>query len=176
MSLSRASWISCAQAGISSRFSRQTMVTFFAAQPLGGERHVDGHVAAAHHQNVLADFDFLAQGGIPQEIHPLQHARDILVFDPKTAAAVQADGQEHGLEAVLLEAVEGDVLAEGDPGRNRDAHAPDDLNLEVQDVPRQAVGGNTHGHHAAGHRQLLENGHLVAALGQVVGCRQAGRP
>ena len=53
------------------------------AQALGGERHVDGHVAAADDEHVLADFDFLAQGGIAQEVDPLQHARDILVFDAR---------------------------------------------------------------------------------------------
>ena len=45
----------------------------------------------------------------------------------------------------------------------------------LEDVPRHAVLRDAHADHAAGLRERLEDGHLMAGQGQVVRCRQTGR-
>jgi hypothetical protein len=54
-----------------------------------------------------------------------------------------------------------------------DAHVLDTLDLGVQHVARQAVGGNAEVHHAAGHRPGLVDFDAVAHPGQMIGGGQA---
>ncbi len=72
------------------------------ARPLGGQGHVDGHVAAADDDDLLSDLGLVAQGRFAQEVHALEHAFDIFAFDAQPAAIMEADGQEDGRIAVLF--------------------------------------------------------------------------
>ena len=110
-----------------------------------------------------------------RKFHSLQNALDIFVFHPEPATAVQTDGHEEGRETVGLEAVQGDVLAEGDPGFDGDPHLFDHLDFALDNISRQAVFGDPHGHHSAGYRQFFKDCHLVAVFGKVIGRRQSCR-
>ena len=136
---------------------------------LGGQGHIDGHVAAAHHEDVLAEVDILTHGGIPQKIDALQHAFGIFVFHAQTATAMQADGHEAGTVTVGLEAFQGDVCTERHPALDFGTHLPDHVDFVGQEISGKPVFGNAVAHHAAGFGQFFENGHRVALLEQVVG-------
>jgi hypothetical protein len=76
---------------------------------------------------------------------------------------------------VLLQVLEGDVLSDRDAGLQLDAEVEDALDLGVDDVPGQAVLGDPVAQHAPGLLEGLEDRHLVAAPGQLVGARHPRR-
>ena len=92
-------------------------------QSNGGAGHVDGDVAAADDRQLLADLLGLAQVVAPQELHPLDHARGVLVGDAQGFAHVAADAQEDGLIAFVEEAIQGEVPAQGGVGLEGHAQA-----------------------------------------------------
>ena len=146
------------------------------ALALGRQGHVDGHVAAADDDHILADLDRLAHGRIAQEINTLQDALGILVFHTQAAAAMQTDGHEAGFETLFLKAFKGHILAEGHAALDLHAHLADHVDLGGQYIARQAVFGDAHAHHAARFRQLFENRDRIALERQGIGRRHAGRP
>ena len=86
---------------------------------------------------------------------------------------MEADGHEHRGKTLFLEAFQGDVLAEGDIGLDFHAHGLDGFDLFGQNIPGQAVFGNAHGHHAAGHGQFFKNRDPVSPEPQKIG---GGKP
>jgi len=83
-----------------------------------------------------------------------------------------SDAQEEGLVTLLAELGDGHVAANFDAGLELHAHVADHLNFGFDDVPRQTVGGNADGEHAAQHRQFFEDRHLIAFESQIVGTGQ----
>ena len=86
-----------------------------------------------------------------------------------------AGADEHGLEAHLEQLVDGQHPADDHVGHHMDA-----LGLQLGDlVGHDGLGqtelGDTVHQHAAGSMQGLENGHVIALLGQVAGAGQTGR-
>ena len=79
-------------------------------------RAVDGGVAAADHQHAAGQLVGAAQAVLAQELDAGQHARRVLVLDPHLRAVPGADAEEDGVVAVLLQAGDGEVLAEGHVG------------------------------------------------------------
>ena len=63
-----------------------------------GARHIDGHVAAAHHNDPLAQFDFVAQVGVDQEIDAVVDPRQVRARNIQLAALVEAGGKQHRVE------------------------------------------------------------------------------
>jgi hypothetical protein len=74
------------------------------------------------------------------------------------AADVRTDGEEHRVEV----AEGGDVVGDGAAGFEGDAEVEDALDLGVEDVVGQAVGGDAVAHHAAGHIAGVADGDRVA--------------
>ena len=85
-----------------------------------------------------------------------------------------ADADEHGLVALVLEALEGEVAAERLAVLEARAHGLDHLDLALELGTRQAVGRDGLHEHAAGLGLGLEHDRLVAQPGEEVGGGEAG--
>ena len=80
------------------------------------------------------------------------------------------------MEAVLLQARDGEVLAKGDVRGELGTQLENLIDLEVQDLLGQPVLRDAVAEHPSGLRHRLEHVHLVPLDGEVVGTRQPGRP
>ncbi len=149
---------------------------FGCAFAFGGKGHIHRHVAAANDQHLFADGHLLAQGHVPKEIDPLEHAVGIFVLNAQPPAAVQSHRQKKRPESFLLQTLQGDIPAEGDTGPDGDSHLFDQGDFIGQHIPGQPVLRDAHGHHAARFGQFFENRHGIALQGQKIGGRQTGRP
>ncbi len=72
------------------------------AQAQGRAAGVEGHVAAADDDHVLAHGDGLLEGGVAQQVDGGEDALGVVAGDRQRAAALQADAQVDGLVAVAL--------------------------------------------------------------------------
>ena len=137
-----------------------------------GAPGVEGHVAAADDDDVLAHVDLLAERGGLEHAHGVEDALGVGAGDGQGAAALEADGEVHGLvaAAVLLhEAVDGEVLAGGLVALQVDAERGDAVDVLLQGGLGQAVLGDAEAQHAAGLGLALEDGDGVAEQGEVAG-------
>ena len=73
------------------------------AQADGRAGRVHGGVAAAQHQDVVADVDRLVQRHLAQELDGVHGPGQVFARDAERPAQVSADGHEGGLEALLLQ-------------------------------------------------------------------------
>ena len=103
---------------------------------------------------------------------PAEHEGQVDAVDRQQARLLGAEAEEDGV-VVLAE-----LLEAGDRGAgvDLDAQHPDLVDLLVEQVGRQAVGGDAVAQLPAGVLMRLEDLDLVAVGAQVVGRREAGRP
>ena len=142
------------------------------AQARRGAGHVDGHVAAAHHDGPAGKRGGLAAvllllGHGAQEVHRHRAALDVLTRDAGQTAALATDRHVERLEALLAQLGERHVATDLDAVANLGAHLLDDGDLGLDHALLQLVAGNAVGEHAARAGVLLEDDRLVALLGQV---------
>ena len=140
----------------------------------GGAGRVDGHVAAAHHQHVVALWHRLAQAEVLQIAQGGHHVGAVLAVHVQLEAGRRAHAQEHRVK-VVLQVREGHVPPDGGVELDLHAHLGDLLHLLGQSLPRQAVGGHAGGQGSARHGQGLVDHRLDPIAGQVVGAGQARR-
>src|SRR5664280_1126523 len=141
-----------------------------------GAPGVERHVAAADDDDVLAHVDLLAQRGGLEQAHGVEDALGVGAGDRQRAAALEADGEVHGLvaAAVLLhQAVDGEVRSGGLAALQVDAECEHPVDVLLQGGLGQAVLGDAEAQHAARHRLALEHGHGVAEQRQVAGGGEA---
>ncbi len=141
-------------------------------QPHGGARHVKGHVAAAQHHHLVAQFGRLAQPHLPQEDGVEQHPLQVRAGDGQSLAHVRSHGDKHGVETLLEQSVQ-ILRAVVQPQLH--ALVQDILNLSLDDPRRKAVLGHADAQHAASHGQRLEHRHAVASAHQVTGRAESAR-
>ena len=133
-------------------------------------------VAAAHHHDPLAlQIGRITAGDVAQHLHRVIDPPLVLALDAEIAAAVRAQRQHDRRVPLVLQALDGEVAAQLHVLPERHARAPDVLDLGEERLPRQAVGRDAVGHHAAGPRHPLEHGDVVAALRQPQRGRQPAR-
>ena len=96
----------------------------------------------------------------------------MLAGDTRALTLMGADGDVQAV-VLLLELLEGDLLAHGHVGVGLDTQREDGVDLRVQLLPREAVAGDAVAQHAAQLVALLEDDHLVAHQRQIVGAAQA---
>ncbi len=65
-----------------------------------GTRHVHGDVAAADHDDFLADGELVAEIHVEQKIDAFVDAVEIDAGNGEVAAAMRADGDQHRVEAL----------------------------------------------------------------------------
>ena len=145
------------------------------AQAAGVAGHVDGHVAAAHHDGAAGQRVDLAAVDLAQEVDGHGHVIGILARNTGKAAALAADGNIKGLKALLAQLVECHVATDLHAIAELGAHQANDLDLGLDNVLLQLKAGNTVGEHTARALVLLEHDGLVALLGQVESTGQTGR-
>ncbi len=126
-------------------------VHFGRPQPPGGAGRIHGHVAAAddRHPTVL-DRRRTAEGHLPEEIRAVDDPCGLLARDPQAQAAMRPDGDDDGLEAFVVEQIlQPNVAAERPVADDLHTGSSDVVDLDVEDLARQAVFGDPHRHHAA---------------------------
>ena len=154
---------------------RGHLVSFFKADDrhaLGahadrGARHVHRHVAAAEDHEILV-FDvgqLVADIGVLQEGHAVGDIGEIVSGDWNNARILVADADEDGVEALLLSVLA--MLSTGVLVLISTPRAVMFLMSRSSSDLGHAVGGHAVAQHAAGLRFGLEDGDLVALLGQV---------
>ena len=102
--------------------------------------------------------------------------RQVLARDPKPAALVGSNGQDHGAETSLCQqAVDGEVLSQFLIQFDLHPCPFDVLDLLVEDISGKTIFRNPDRHHAAGHGQSFEYRDRITPLGQPQGSGQSGR-
>ena len=144
-------------------------------QTAGVAGHVDGHVAAAHHDGAAGQRVDLAAVDLAQKVDGHGHVLGILARNTGKAAALAANSHIKGLKALLAQLVERHIATDLHTIAELGAHQANDLDLGLNDVLLQLKAGDAVSEHAARALVLLEHDRLVALLGQVEGAGQAGR-
>ncbi len=118
-----------------------------------------------------------AEGRDAQVLQAVQHALGILARDAQLVGVVAADGHADGIEALVLEVADREVLAQLGVADQLDTQVPGALVLRLEHLHLgQAVLRDAVAEHAAGCGVTLEDGHLVTRDGEVVGGSHACRP
>ena len=112
-----------------------------------------------------------AEGRGPEVLEAVDDAVGVLAGDAELVRVVAADRDEDGVEALVLQVVEGEVAAEALVAHDLAAEPGDRLVLGLEDLDlRQAVLGDAVAEHPARRRVALEDGHVVA--GDAAGSRR----
>jgi hypothetical protein len=137
-------------------------------------RHVDGDVPTAEDQHTLSKWGHIvrailvfAEANIAQEVRVDQHAVEIGTGNRQANTLVRADGDQHGVEAILE-----DIVQVIDPLVQPQVYSQIDdvLHFALDDVGRQPVFGYAEAQHPAGDGHGLDHRHAIAGLHEVL-CR-----
>ena len=142
------------------------------AEAQGGPGAVDRRVPASHDEDAAVQLDLPPEPEASEEVDPGEDAGGVLVRHAHPRAFPGAEAEEDRVEPSLAEARDREVAAEADVRREPHSEVEDPADLEVQDVPRQAVLGDAVPEHSSGLRLRLEQLDRVAAAGEVEGARQ----
>ena len=138
-------------------------------------RDVNRHVASADHHHAAADGKAVAEVGVEQEIRAGDDAVEIAPRKHQFAAAVQADGQQNGLEPFRAQVFQGKVTQAAVEAQVR-PQGENLANLRLHHVAGQAVFRNPQVQHATGHRGGFKNGDGITPQSEVVRGRKARGP
>ena len=130
----------------------------------GGERHVDGDVAAADDDDARTDPHVLAAADIAQEIYAAKNEGLMHTLDRNHARHLRAKAKEHRV-VILAEDVEASNLG---AGMNRNTECGDLFEFLVQQFGRQTIGGDAVAKHAASLALSLEYFDVVTKNPQVI--------
>ena len=141
-----------------------------------GASHVHGDVAAADHDDFLADGELVSEIHVEQEVDALVHAVEIDAGNTEIAAAMRADGDQHRVESLPAQIGDREVASGGMIQLQRDVAGFKNLaNLRFDHVARQAVFGNSEIQHAAGDGRGFEDRDRVAHQREIMRGRKSNR-
>ena len=148
-----------------------------------GAHRVHGHVAAAHHDDALSLQHRRVRVGTegPHEVDAGEvlvgrvDALEVLAGDAHEDRQPGSHGDEHGIE-VLAQLAQRPGLADDGVDLDGDAQTAQPIDLLLHDVLGQPEFRDAVDEHPARGVEGLEDGHLVAGLGELSGGGQAGRP
>ena len=145
------------------------------SEALGGNRRVDGNVAAAHDHDMARKRRSVIAAHGAQELHAPQHAGQLRAFNGDPAAEAGSGGKKERLVAAPAQIAEGQVAALADAGvaAEADAEGFKPGHMRLDHGVGQAVSRDAVTEHTAGARRGLENGDGVAHAGHKTG---AGKP
>ena len=149
---------------------------FLGTQPHGGPGGVDRRIAAADHDDSLADLDRSAQVVGAQEIEGVGDAFGLFAGDAQVHSDGRANAEEHRFAAFRPQGLQREIAAQLHIGQDLDAHVLDHADLAGDDFAGQPIGRDRLHQHAAGPRFGLVDLGLVAQPGEEVGARQSRRP
>ncbi len=141
-----------------------------------GAAGVHGGEAAADDRDLLADVHVAGELELAEEVDRGDHAVGVLAVDPHVVGVEGAHGEEDGVEVLVEEVLELVVDAEARIDLQLDAHAPEHVELLLEEVARQAIAGDAVAQHPARLGQSLEDLDGVALEPGVEGAGQTGRP
>ena len=144
------------------------------AQTAGGARRVEGGGPAADDGDRVADADLLALAHLAQQVEAVDGGFGAAQLGGRLLPRAHAD--EHGVEAGVEQALEGDLEAQGGVVDEADAGLPQGLELAVEHLLGQAELGDAVAQRAARLLVGVVEGDLVTALGEVPGGGETGRP
>ena len=144
-------------------------------QTAGVAGNVDGHVTAAHHNGTAGQGSDLAAVNLAKEVDGHGHVLGTLARNAGKAAALAANGNVEGLEALRAQLVERHVSTDFHAIAELGTHQANDLDLGLDNILLQLKAGNAVGEHAARALVLLEHDGLVALLGKIESTGQASR-
>ena len=130
-----------------------------------GARAIHGGIPTTDDHDVGADLERLAEVRLLHEVDAVVDPIELGARDIQ-GDGVHGPGGDGDRVVVLLELLEGDVLADGRVVDEPDAQALDQANVHLDGLARQAEGGDADEHRAAGERQAVEDGDAVALGGQ----------
>ncbi len=154
----------------------------FASQPHRTAGDIDGHIAAAEHQDSLAERwsrvvcgigVVLAQPHVTEEQGVDQHSVEVRPGDRQPHPFVGPGGDQHRVVTVVEEIVQ---VLNPVVELEVDSEIDDVLHLAVDDLGRQPELGNTEPQHSAGDRHCFVNAHAVAGHRQILRRGEAARP
>ena len=140
-----------------------------------GATGVHGGEAAADDDDPLAHVHIAIALQVPEETSSGDDPVRVLAWDAQGVAAAGAQRQEDGV-VVLEQALELIVDAEPDARLQLDAHAPQDIDLLVEDLARQTIAGDAVAQHAARFGHRLEDRDCMSLEPGVEGSGEARRP
>src|SRR5580700_6493096 len=137
-----------------------------AAEPARGAAAIHGGIAAAEHDDALADRGDVTERDAGQPVDADMYVLDrfLAAGNVEVAAARRAAADEDGVKIIRQQRLQAvDALTADE----LDADIEDVIALLVDDAFRQTEFRNLRAHHAAGFRILVEHDALVAHRGQV---------
>ena len=143
------------------------------AEAACGARRVEGGGPVTDDGDRLADADLLALAHLAQQLEAVDGGFGAAQLGGRLLPRAHAD--EHGVEAGVEQALEGDLEAQGGVVDEADAGLPQGLELAVEHLLGQAELGDAVAQRAARLLVGVVEGDLVAALGEVPGGGEAGR-
>ncbi len=131
------------------------------AEAEGGPGRVHGDVAAADDRDPLADGNRLAQVGLAEEVQAVHDPLGGVAGEGDRLTLVSARRDEDRAETLGAQVVDGDVGADLGIQADFDPVVEQLLDLEVEHVPRQTIGGHAQPQHSAQERPGLEDRHAI---------------
>ncbi len=146
---------------------------FGGAQTARRARRVERCRAVADHDDVAGDAHLAALAHAAQHVDRLDYC--LAAGDTALGCLPGADADEDGIEAGVVQALEGDLVAQGDAVDEAHAGLPERLELTFEHVLGQPELGDAVAQHAAGLVVGVVDRHLVTGLRQEPGAAEAGR-
>ena len=135
---------------------------------------IHGDVAAAYHDNPLADCDFEAPVHVDQKLDGFKNTIGVVTFDIKPTAERGADAKKHCIVA-FTKLVESYVSSKPGVVVHLDAKVHNGVNVAGKNTPIESILGNTKPHGATEFVSCFVDGDLVAPAAEVVrACHASG--
>ena len=142
----------------------------------GGASHVHGDIAAADHNDFLADGELVSEIYVEQEIDAFVNAIEIDSRDAEIAAAVRADGDQHRVESLASQIGDREVASGSMIQFESDVARLQNLSdLRFHHIARQAVFRNSQIQHSARDWRGFENRDRIAHQREVMRRRESNR-
>ena len=140
----------------------------------GASRNVDSHVSAADHDDVAGKAQAVVLIYAVEEFDAALNALGVLAGNARFASAHKADGDIEGLVAVPAERVYRNVAPDLYAAADLNAHLAENVDLRLDNVLFKPERGYAVCKHSARSFLLLEHGHVVAALAEIIGAGETG--
>ena len=141
-----------------------------------GAGNIHGDVSTADHDDFLADGELVSEVHIQQKVDALVNAVEINSGNAEIAAAMSADGEEHGIEALASQIGNRKVSSRRMIQLEGNVAGLENLSdLRFHHATRQAVFRNAKIQHSASDGSGFENRDWVTHQGEVMGSRQSHR-
>ncbi len=117
-------------------------------QTNGCPGNIDGHVAAAHHNHTLAQFNLKSEVDVDQKVDAVVDTLKMSSRNVEFASLVEPGGKQNCIE-LRPQFRKGDVASQRHARMQRDSHSENVVDFHLDDFPRQAKLRNAKIEHSA---------------------------